>query len=182
MTSKDDDLQQPDEGLIEAEGLVRVRSDEEIASAEPDDELPQTEAQQMGSARFVHSAFFVAGILAAYIGSKALLGFWNRLAEWPLAVRTLPQLVTLAEAERGTVCTGLGAVLGLLAVIHFYRKPQIRTWADEVVGELSKVAWPNREAVTNGTLIVVVASLIATVYVALLDRLWGFLTTLVYGA
>jgi hypothetical protein len=34
----------------------------------------------------------------------------------------------------------------------------------------------------NGTLVVVVASMVATVYVAILDRFWGFLTTLVYGA
>ena len=58
----------------------------------------------------------------------------------------------------------------------------MRTWAGEVAAELSKVTWPTREAVMNGTLVVVVASALATVYVTILDRIWSFLTTLVYGA
>ena len=52
----------------------------------------------------------------------------------------------------------------------------------EVRQELAKVTWPTREAVLNGTLVVVVASALATVYVTVLDRIWSFLTTLVYGA
>jgi hypothetical protein len=31
-------------------------------------------------------------------------------------------------------------------------------------------------------MVVLVASLVATAYVALLDRFWGYLTNLVYGA
>ena len=52
----------------------------------------------------------------------------------------------------------------------------------QVQAETKKVVWPTRETVTNGTIVVIVASAIATVYVGLLDRLWGFVTTLVYGA
>jgi preprotein translocase subunit SecE len=33
----------------------------------------------------------------------------------------------------------------------------------------------------NGTVVVVIASSIATVYVTVLDRFWSFVTTLVYG-
>jgi len=59
---------------------------------------------------------------------------------------------------------------------------RVRDWADEVAIELSRVTWPTREQVTNGTIVVIVASAVAAVYVALLDRFWGFVTTLVYGA
>ena len=76
----------------------------------------------------------------------------------------------------------VGAVIGVLGVIQTYRRDGIRRWAGEVAVELSKCKWPDRQMVTNGTIVVVIASAIATVYVALLDRLWGFLTTLVYGA
>jgi preprotein translocase subunit SecE len=75
-----------------------------------------------------------------------------------------------------------GAVLGVVGVLQAYRREGVRTWADEVATELSKVSWPNREAVMNGTLVVIVASAIAAVYVAVLDRFWSFLTTWVYGA
>jgi preprotein translocase subunit SecE len=50
-----------------------------------------------------------------------------------------------------------------------------------VASELAKVTWPNREMVTNGTIVVIIASAVFTVYVALLDQFWSFLTTLVYG-
>ena len=76
----------------------------------------------------------------------------------------------------------IGAVIGIVAVIQTYRKETIRRWADEVAGELAKVTWPTRDIVTNGTIVVVIASFIATAYVGILDRLWSFLTNLVYGA
>ncbi len=77
---------------------------------------------------------------------------------------------------------GVGAIIGILAVVQTYRKETIHRWANEVAIELSKVTWPNRETVQNGTLVVIVASAIATFYVAVLDRVWSFLTHLVYGA
>lgn len=146
-------------------------------------ESTETAAEQLGaSARYVHAAFFVAGILIAFISSKLIALAWGSLADWPAATRAVPLLLRFAEDERGSYALGLGALVGILAVVQVYRKEHVRRWADEVALELTKVTWPNREAVTNGTVVVIVASAIATVYVALLDRFWGFLTHLVYGA
>lgn len=154
---------------------------EALAPAEivPTDEVATT---QLGSQRYVHAAFFVAGILIAYVSSKMLSAGWSYLADWSPAARAVPQLVSLPEEERDTLTMVVGAVIGTTAVIQVYRKEAIRHWADEVAGELARVSWPNRETVVNGTLVVVLASAIATVYVAILDRFWSFLTTLVYGA
>jgi preprotein translocase subunit SecE len=90
--------------------------------------------------------------------------------------------VSLPEDERDGFTLGAGAVIGAASVVQVYRREAIRHWAAEVAAELGKVTWPNRETVVNGTLVVVLASAIATVYVAILDRFWSFLTTLVYGA
>ena len=139
-------------------------------------------AGSLGAAKYVHAAFFAVGILAAFLGSKILGGAWTHLAEWPAAVRSVPQLVAFSEEQRDTYCLIGGAVIGALGVLQAYRKESVRIWADEVATELSKVSWPNREAVMNGTLVVIVASMIAAVYVAVLDRFWSFLTTWVYGA
>jgi preprotein translocase subunit SecE len=139
-------------------------------------------AGTLGASKYVHSAFFAVGILAAFLGSKVLNGAWTHLAEWPAAVRALPQLVAFSEEQRETYTLVGGAVLGAIGVLQAYRKESIRGWADEVATELSKVSWPNREAVMNGALVVIVASMIAAVYVAVLDRFWSFLTTWVYGA
>jgi preprotein translocase subunit SecE len=152
-----------------------------IEAAEPAaPELPG--AQQLGTARYVHAAFFAVGILAAFIGSKLLGAGWSRLADWPTAVRAVPQLIAYSEEQRETYTMVGGAAIGAVSVIQTYRNPGVRRWTDEVAAELSKVTWPNREAVMNGTLVVIIASAIATVYVAILDRFWSFLTTLVYKA
>ena len=136
----------------------------------------------LGSERYVHAAFFVAGILAAFVASKTFVLVWNSLSGWSAAVRAVPQLVSYTEEQRDSIGLVVGAIVGALTVIQSYRKESVRTWANEVAAELSKVTWPNREAVLNGTLVVVVASALATVYVTILDRIWLFLTTLVYGA
>lgn len=146
-------------------------------------ESTETAAEQLGaSARYVHAAFFVAAILVAFISSKIIGVAWGALADWPAATRAVPLLLRFAEDERGSYALGIGALLGILTIVQVYRKEHVRRWADEVALELTKVTWPSRETVTNGTIVVIVASMIATVYVALLDRFWGFLTHLVYGA
>lgn len=170
------------EASSEAEGAdtqaLATASEDAAAADDGDDEGSST----LGSERYVHAAFFVAGILAAYIASKTLVLAWNSLANWPAAVRAVPALVALSEEQRDSYALVAGAGVGALTVIQSYRKESVRTWANEVAAELSKVTWPTREAVLNGTLVVVVASAIATVYVTILDRIWSFLTTLVYGA
>ena len=137
---------------------------------------------QLGAGRFVHAAFFALATLAGYLSARLFTSVWNWLAEWPFAVQHLPQLLRLSEDERGSVGSAVGVFVGLASLIYLYRRPAIRAWSEEVAGELTKVTWPDRETVTNGTVIVIVASLVATVYVTLLDRLWGFATRLIYGS
>ena len=131
--------------------------------------------------KYVHAAFFGAGILVAFLAGKLMTTAWNHLSEWPVAVRAVPQLLRYAEDERESIAMVAGALLGVLVVVMTYRKPHVRHWADEVASELAKVTWPNKEMVTNGTIVVIIASAVFTVYVALLDQFWSFLTTLVYG-
>jgi preprotein translocase subunit SecE len=167
----------------------RTSSDEIEAEASEDDaededeERDGTTPANVGAAlKYVHAAFFSAGILIAYLSSKVLAAAWNELAEWPTATRALPQLLRYAEDDRANIMLAVGAAVGIVAVVQTYRKELIRRWADEVASELAKVTWPTRDIVTNGTIVVVVASFIATAYIGVLDRLWGFLTNLVYGA
>jgi len=185
MATKDDDKDEREDAadLADAEGASSEPDGERAEATEPAQAEPEgTTPAQLGALKYVHAAFFLAGILVAYIGGKVLGVIWNRLAEWPAAVRAIPQLVNYPEDQRETMTMIGGALLGALTVFQSYRKESIRRWADEVATELSKVTWPDREAVVNGTVVVVVASAVATVYVTILDRFWGFLTQLVYGA
>lgn len=180
-----DDRKQTDEGqqsevasqLLDRTGAIQVSSGSE---QNPDDAGP-VQVRQLGSARYVHASFIAAATLVGYVGSQVFTLIWNRLAEAPWALRLVPQLVRYDEDVRGDVGLVFGAVVGILAVIRIYRRPKIREWADEVAAELSKVTWPDRETITNNTIIVIVATLVATFYVAILDRFWAFSTGLIYA-
>jgi len=169
---------QPTEGVDPSASPLVVTGDEGAAEAEAE----QAAMTTLGTRRYVHAAFLAMGVLFAYIGGKFVELAWNNLADWPEAVSRVPALVAYPEETRESLSLVAGAVLGAGIALRLYMKAGVRNFADEVAAELTKVTWPNREAVTNGTVVVIVASAIATVYVAILDRFWSFLTTLVYGA
>jgi preprotein translocase subunit SecE len=162
-------------GLAESgtprESLVNPAGDVEVGVIE-----------HLGVDKYVFAAFFGAGIAFAWLAGKMLAALWSHLIEWPWAVRAVPVLLRYAEDERPTYTTALGAVVGIIAVAYCLRNEGIRHWAEDVAIELTKVTWPKRDTVTNGTIVVIAAGLFATVYIGLLDRLWGFVTMLVYGA
>ncbi|HEX4338766.1 MAG TPA: preprotein translocase subunit SecE [Polyangiaceae bacterium] len=156
--------------VLESDALEKVPDD---ASAAP---------TNLGATKYVHAAFFVVGIATAFISGRILAGIWNALAAWAPAVHAVPQLLLYGEDERPEFTIVVGIFIGIAVVVQMFRRPGVRTWCDDVATELSKVVWPSRETVTNGTIVVVVASALATIYVGLLDRLWAFVTQKIYGA
>ncbi len=166
------------------------RDDEELELPAGSDSLLEASAgdpvgvvapAQLGVSRYVHAAFLAAALLVGYLTSQTVLLIWNRLADWPAAIQYLPQLVQYDEEIRSDIGLGIGALVGILVVLRLYSRPAIRAWSLEVASELAKVTWPDRDMVTRGTIIVIVASLIATLYITVLDRFWGFTTGLVYA-
>ncbi len=150
-------------------------------SIEAEDIAFDAAAAHLGTAKYVQGAFFIGGVLVAFLAGKLLAALWNALAEWPAAVSQLPGLLRFAEDERTSVTMPVGALIGIAAVVYAARRADIRSWAEDVATELYKVHWPEREVVTTGTVVVLVAGAFATLYVGLLDRVWGFITNLVYG-
>jgi len=139
-------------------------------------------AESLGADKYVFAAFFGAAIGVAFLIGKILAAIWSSFTNWSWAVRQMPWLLRVSEEERSTYTTTAGALIGVIVMVACLRNEGIRRWADDVALELSKVTWPKKETVTNGTIVVIAAGLFATIYIGLLDRLWGFVTTLVYGA
>jgi preprotein translocase subunit SecE len=147
------------------------------------DEVDQgTTASQLGAQRYVLAGFFAAAIAIAYVAGRTVSTIWNKLADSQWAVDKAAFLTRLTEDGRATWGTVIGAAFGLAVLIYTYRREDVRTWVNEAAIELAKVTWPTKKDVTNNTIVVIVASIIATVYLALLDRFWSFVTNLVYGA
>jgi preprotein translocase subunit SecE len=156
---------------------LAVRGAEPIALAKDDE--PEAEVDegvvvptQLGSQRFVFAAYFAGGIAVAFMLSKILAFAWTRLATYK------PQL----GEPQAEIVMPVAAIIGALVAVYYYRDVKTRTIAEEVASELGKVSWPSRDEVVNGTFVVIVTTLLATTFFALMDRFWGFLTNLVYGA
>jgi preprotein translocase subunit SecE len=168
-------------------GELMRASDEEGAAGEPEadaegaGEEEEQAAAQLGTDRYVMAGFFAAGMLGAYVIGRALQGLWSNFANKDWFSQSLPRLAAVSDDDKGMYSILIGGLIALAFVYRTWRKPEVRTWADEVAAELQKVVWPSRKEVTSSTFIVIVASTVATLYLALLDRLWAFVTNIVYG-
>ena len=148
---------------------------------EPTDNAEEVAASQLGSQRYVMAGFFTAGLIAAYIFGKLAHGIWAYVANKDWFSQNLPALTAVSDDDKMTYGTIVGAILALVFTLRTYRKPEVRAWTDDVAAELAKVKWPTKKDVSNSTIVVIAASTIATVYLALLDWLWAAVTNLVYG-
>ena len=190
---------EPEEGSEDALARVedesedspeREASDEDSSAKAQDQLAAEGEAEldgedlaagQLGSERYVLAGFFAAGMLGGYVVGKAIDGIWVAVSNKDWFSSAVPRLAAVADDDKSTISLLLGALIALIVVIRTYRKPEVRTWTDEVASELAKVKWPTRKEVWNSTVIVIAASTVATVYLALLDKLWAFITNIVYG-
>jgi len=164
-----------DESAIEkAEASERESEEEAEDDAEP--------AAQLGATRYVMAGFFAASIAIAYVLGRTLAAIWARLSEARWFQTNMAALTRVGEEERAEITTLIGAIIAIGGAVYAYRRSDVRQWTDDVASELSKVSWPDKGEVTTSTVIVIVCSAFATVYLALLDRFWGFVTNLVYGS
>ena len=53
---------------------------------------------------------------------------------------------------------------------------------EEIAEELTRVTWPTRQEVTNSTTVVIIATAFATIFFALMDQFWLWVTKHVYGS
>jgi preprotein translocase subunit SecE len=126
---------------------------------------------QLGTKRFVYAAYFAGAITIAFLMSKVIDFAWFKLQNYKPAI---------GEA-RDEVVMPLSALIGALAAVYYWYRTRARQLAEEVAAEMAKVTWPTRTEVTNGTFVVIVTTIVSTVFFALMDKFWGFLTNLVYG-
>jgi preprotein translocase subunit SecE len=157
--------------------------DDVAAAVEGDAEGEEQHAvQALGAQRYVIAAFIIATMLGAYVLGLTIHGVWAWASNRDFFALNLPQAAAVSDESKMTIGTTVGAVLALAYAVRQYRDPEVRAWTDDVAGELTKVKWPTKKDVTSSTIVVIAASTFAMVYLFLLDRLWAFVTGLIYGA
>lgn len=157
------------------ESLEPEKGDEEALAAEEKHEEGEGPASvsptQLGHRRFVYAAYFAGAIAVAFMSSKLIALGWAKLSNWK------PQL----GEPKDEIVMPIAAVLGALAAVYYWYRTRARQLAEQVAEELSKVTWPSRTEVTNSTVVVIVTTIVSTIFFALMDRFWSFVTNLVYG-
>jgi preprotein translocase subunit SecE len=125
----------------------------------------------LGTKRFVYAAYFAGAIGIAFIASKVLDFAWYRLQTYKPAI----------GEPRDEVVMLVSGLLGAGIATYYWMRTRARELAEEVATEMSKVTWPTRDEVTNGTVVVIITTIVSTVFFALMDKFWGFISNLVYG-
>ena len=158
-SSKDDSRAAPDE-LLTAESEAQDVAP--VGAASP---------SQLGTRRFVYAAYFAGAIAIAFLASKLIDFGWVKAQTYKPAI----------GEPRDEVVMPVAALIGGGTAVYYWTHTRARELADEVATEMSKVTWPTRTEVTNGTVVVIVTTIVSTVFFALMDKFWGFVTNLVYG-
>jgi preprotein translocase subunit SecE len=155
---------------------VRAKTQDELdaeAAGRADDEAREAAASplQLGYLRFVYAAYMAGAMLVAFLVAKSGHLAWYRLGQWK------PEL----GEPRDEVVYVVAGLIGVGVALYYWRKPESRQYANEVAEELSKVTWPSRKEVTGSTTVVLFYTLFATVFFALMDQFWKYVTDKIYS-
>jgi preprotein translocase subunit SecE len=144
------------------------------AKEEPKDEPRDAAAPaQLGHKRFVYAGYMGGAIGIAFLISKIGNVAWYRLSQWK------PQW-GLGDPKDELIMAA-GALIGGAVALYYWRKKKARQYIEEVAEELSKVTWPSRKEVTQSTMVVVFTTLVMTVFFALMDQFWRYVTDKIYS-
>jgi len=127
---------------------------------------------QLGERRFVYAAYFAGAIAIAFLISRIFSAAWQKAAA----------LKPMFGEPREDIIIPLSALLGVFVAYYYWKRRNTRELAEQVAEQLGQVTWPNRSEVVNSTVVVILTTTFATLFFALMDRFWGFVTNMVYGA
>jgi preprotein translocase subunit SecE len=163
-----------DEARPEPEASAEESTEQEETAEEKstkDEDAPMP--TQLGHKRYVYAAYLAGGILVAFIANKIIDYAWYKLHDWK--PEQLPE-------PMDEYVVALAAIVGVGVALYLWNRTRARPLAEEVAEELTKVTWPSRDEVTKGTTVVVITTIITTVFFALMDQFWLWVTKHVYGS
>ena len=108
--------------------------------------------------------FAVGGIILAWLLTKCGEWVWSYFG----------------KPNGFAVGTGAFLIAGVVTLIA-WRNEELFELASEVTAELRKVTWPTRKETVSSTIIVIVTTLVSSVFLGLFDGVWSWVTRMIYG-
>ena len=165
-----------DDAAVDRNVALRVKTEDELEAekaGKADDAAREAAASpiQLGYMRFVYAAYMAGAMLVGFLVARGGHLAWYRAGQWK------PEL----GEPRDEVVYLVAGVVGIAVSYYYWRKQSARQYATEVAEELSKVTWPSRKEVVNSTTVVLFYTLFATVFFALMDQFWKYVTDKIYS-
>jgi preprotein translocase subunit SecE len=113
-------------------------------------------------------------IIMTFLSAAALVGASVRGLAIPLMARMEVNDPMILDMINATSLIGL--VTGVLTFLVLNRHPLVVGFTDEVVSELRRVTWPDREETIRSTTVVIGTTLFVALMLALYDYAWGTIT------
>jgi preprotein translocase subunit SecE len=113
----------------------------------------------MGPNKYVHLAFAIGGLLAAFVLSKAGDWVWSYFAK-----------------PNELILNAFAIVVAGTAAVMAYRNERAFASVVDVTRELEKVTWPTRKETSAATIVVLVTVIIAALILSGFDAIWSFFT------
>src|ERR1700742_4625177 len=113
----------------------------------------------MGPNKFVHLTYALAGLLAAFVLSRATDWAWSYFAK-----------------PNDLVVNGLALLVAGTAAVVAYRNEKVYSSVVDITRELEKVTWPTRKETSAATIVVIVTVVIAAGILSTFDAIWSFFT------
>lgn len=58
---------------------------------------------------------------------------------------------------------------------------KLKTFTSDVVKEMKKVSWPTKEQLKESTGVVIITTIIFTIFIFLIDKIMDFIVRFIYG-
>lgn len=123
----------------------------------------------MEVSRYVNLFYATCLVLAVITFNKLVAQIWE-------SVEVLKDVSIVGNTITLTTLIGVG--LGVALTVWAYRREDYRSHVSEVVIELHKVTWPTMNETKRSTMVVIVFTIIVSLYLAGIDRVFSYLTDL----
>lgn len=115
----------------------------------------------MRNQKYIVMSFLAAGVLVGYSVQGLLVPLFARLEV------SDPMLLGLINGS-----SLLGLITGILTFLVLNRHPLVVRFTDEVVSELRRVTWPDREETIRSTTVVLGTTLFVAGCLFVYDQVW----------
>jgi preprotein translocase subunit SecE len=161
----------------EAVALEPTVEPKPIVETRPEEDGPAPTAPvQLGYRRYVYATYMAGAIAVSFLSTKLIDFLWYKTSQWK------PQWFGQWVEPQDEVVVLVSGAIGVGLAIYYWRNKKVRTLIEEIAEELTRVTWPTRKEVTSSTTVVIIATAFSTIFFALMDQFWLWVTKHVYGS